>query len=163
MSLRYHRFDLPCVSRRLESDKRLVQHFAMTIAFKSKEDLIKLTVTGQLTAIDLYRGINAIFEATTPPKMRLWDVTGAVAPDAEDFAEQLRKFSIYSTERGKSENGARVAVVSLDDVQFGLARMSASLAAVNQATYPVKIFRDSDSAKAWLSEAVNESERESSD
>lgn len=129
----------------------------MPISIERQADLMTLTVTGEVTAEALYRGVDAIYENEAAlPKMVLWDMTDTDPPTAGDSAEQLRDFSIYTTDRGKSRAGARVAVVSPEDAQFGMARMSASLAEVNQAAYSMRIFRDSASAMAWLTEAEGE-------
>lgn len=40
--------------------------------------------------------------------------------------------------------------MSPEDVQYGMARMSAAFAELNQAAYKMQIFRDHAAALAWL-------------
>tara|TARA_R110002073_G_scaffold5619_9_gene34526 strand:+ start:4240 stop:4632 length:393 start_codon:yes stop_codon:yes gene_type:complete len=128
----------------------------MSISIERQTDLIRLTVTGAVTTEDLYQGVDAIYEPTPdqpkPPKMVLWDLTDSQPPPAGDAAAHLRDFSIYAAERGQFRTDSRVAVLSPNQVQFGMARMSASLAELNQAAYSMGIFRDIESAMTWLKE-----------
>ena len=121
----------------------------MAIAIERSEDFITLTLTDKITADDLYRGVDALYESDPPAKV-LWDLTDAEVLDVPDGTNQLRSFSSYAAEKGKSRKGSKVAVISREDVQFGMARMTAAFAELNEAAYDMKIFRDQPTALAWL-------------
>ena len=121
----------------------------MPLSIERSNDLIKLNLTGLVTAKDLYAGVDALYE-NGPPARVLWDLTTAEIPDAADMPDQLRDFSSYATEKGKSRKGSKVAVITPQDIQFGMARMSATFAELNRAAYSMQVFRDQPSAMAWL-------------
>lgn len=65
---------------------------------------------------------------------------------AEDMPEMVKKVAAHIRERGSSY---RLALVSDDDLNFGVSRMFEGLAA--QLPVSVSVFRELDDALAWVS------------
>jgi len=82
--------------------------------------------------------------------MVLWDMRQSAASDEPAIAAALQKLSSYAAEKGQARQNDRVAIITPDNVQFGLSRMSAAYAKNNQAAYQMQVFREEQPALDWL-------------
>ena len=121
----------------------------MPIRFEKDEELLKIILEGEIFLDDLYAGVDEIYKSEVP-EMVLWDMRLSSAGEVPDTATLLQEFSTYATERGKGRTNGRVALLSPNNFQYGLSRMSTAYAEQNHADYSMQVFREELEALAWL-------------
>jgi hypothetical protein len=108
-------------------------------------------VTGEA---DVDRIVTEIIEflVTAPTRLAIWDLSDASlrGMNASDLREIVRRAGPFTGSRA----GGRTAIITGNDLDFGLSRMFATFADLHEIPFEICVFRDSQSARAWLSELV---------
>ena len=97
--------------------------------------------SGRLGFDDFYQQPLPDYPMGTPELVDMRDVT-----EIDITAEEIR--SIATVERQGPGRISRMAILTGSDIGFGLSRMFQLLA--DQASYEIKVFRESDDAIEWL-------------
>ena len=111
------------------------------------QDLTLHDVTGPVSEEEMYDALENFYKRD-PTTLLLWDMSQTdvkhVTPDI------LQKFVRRSIELASSRQGDRVAIYALEDLQYGLARMSKVFAEMGTSPYIVNVFRSRQEALQWL-------------
>jgi hypothetical protein len=104
-------------------------------------------VIGSVSEKEMH-GVLEDFYDRQPTALVLWDMSQAEL--AHVTAEMLAKFVCRAAELGVRRRGGRTAVVAPDDLQYGLGRMSETLAEIESAPFSFRVFRSRQDAMQWL-------------
>ena len=112
-----------------------------------KQDLTVHEVTGLISEMEMYEAQKQFYKQN-PTTLLLWDMSQAdVSHVTSDI---LQKFVIKAAELGALRQTGRTAVVALEDLPFGLARMSGVFSEMESAPYSFRPFRTREEALQWL-------------
>jgi hypothetical protein len=117
------------------------------ITIDESQDLTIHDVSGLISEREMYAALEKFYQQE-PTSHLLWDMSQTVV--AHVTPDMLRGFVGRSTELGKHRQGGRTAIVATEDLQFGLARMSAAYAEFQSAPYSIRVFRSREEALRWL-------------
>lgn len=114
-------------------------------------DPSRFVVAGELDGTE-WLGAYEAFVQTEPGGPILWDLTGAMltglsAVDVRNLARRIGNV------RRRQQAGGRFALVCPQDAEFGIARMLVAYADCDERADSMQVFRDSQSALRWLSNA----------
>lgn len=113
-----------------------------------KDELLTiLSVNGVLTCDEVLHALDDFYEHDVTPYL-MWDFTEAdVSGITQNDMERI--ISAVKSNTPLRKNG-RTAFVAHHDLSFGLSRMYQMLSEVSEHPIPPIVFRDRDSAIAWL-------------
>ena len=112
-------------------------------AIEERGDVMVITLTRSLSKAEIFSIIDAIAELGSPTK-RLWLLGSHVRLTPEEMSD------IGEYGREKIEGPSKVAYVADDDLTFGLTNIQAAYR--NVGGFEDQLFRDEESALAWLAE-----------
>jgi hypothetical protein len=123
----------------------------ITSSLEAENDLTVVTVVGKVDAEQVLRQIIS-FLTGEPTQLVLWDFReGSLADLSRADLQRIVKRGAPFADRRK---GGRTAIVCSREVDYGLSRMFQSFASVQHIPFEIKVFRDIQEARKWLSYAI---------
>ena len=104
---------------------------------------------GKAVPEEILATIASVYEGE-PTLHQLWDFTEATVHHIP--AETIREFVKSVSERMHRREGGKSALVSSEDIGFGLARVYSAVAEINDLKIEVGAFRTVEEALAWIEE-----------
>jgi hypothetical protein len=114
---------------------------------RDRPDLTTVTVEGTVTA-DQVRGQIVQFLSGDPTQLVVWDIRRGSLSGMT--AENMRMIISAGAPFAHRRRNGRTAIVSTQDVDFGLSRMFQAIAELQHIPFEVEVFRDMELAMAWL-------------
>jgi len=106
-------------------------------------------VTGMLRYDELLTVVKS-FYAEDPTKHVLWDMIDAT--EIQVTSKEVETIANFRLRFEGKRTWGKTAIVAQKDIIFGLSRMFQIQSDVQQAPYPVKVFRSIDAANQWIEE-----------
>jgi hypothetical protein len=108
-----------------------------------------LTAVGRVTANEVIAALDE-FYAGSPTLLALCDLSQA---DLLLFStEQVARIVAFTIARAQARLGGRTAIVSVGDLEYGMARMYEVLAELGKHAVVIRAFRAREDASQWLRE-----------
>ena len=124
----------------------------LEIEIDTEKGIARLMPSGTVSVDGIIEMIHQMLEHPDfrPGMPSLWDYR---ACDAVNIStDDLRRIGNVASENAEQRGSARLAVVTGDDLQFGLSRMFAMMNDLQHLDYAV--FRDISEAEHWLTEPI---------
>ena len=113
------------------------------------KDLTVFKVTGLFSFDTVMPAIKAFYDGA-PTKHVLWDLIDTT--DIQLTSEEVKAIAKFKPRfEGKRASG-KTAFVAQKDILFGLSRMFEFQSDLEQAPFPIMVFRNIDEAHQWLDE-----------
>jgi hypothetical protein len=117
----------------------------ITYVIDEKLKLVRTAVSGAITAPQIVGHLNSLLRAEAMELCEIIDVRGVTPPYLSSSEVWQAAQAVLSI--GLKSTPAPRAIVVDQDVVFGINRMFATLV---EDTYPIRIFRDMETAEHWL-------------
>ena len=115
--------------------------------FDLTKDLTVAKATGRMTADDFRKWTSSYYNGTVTAFV-LWDISEA---DLSDLATtDLEDDALHTKNLANARNGGRTAIVTGNDLEYGMSRMLEAFYEVEDMPFETQIFRDLDEARRWL-------------
>ena len=111
------------------------------------KELTTFKVTGKLTAADLYECLTHYLGGKVTLRT-LWDITEAKVPAAT--VDEVCNLAQYVRNLSDARIGGKTAIISNDDLGYGMSRMLETLYELEHVPFEVQVFRRLDEAEAWI-------------
>ena len=122
---------------------------SISSSIDKSRDLTIFKVSGVLSFDQALPEVKAFYDGA-PTKHVLWDLTDTT--EIRFTSEEVEAISSFGPRyEGKRETG-KTAFVARQDILFGLSRMFEIHSRINEAPYPIKVFRELDEAYQWIDE-----------
>ena len=120
----------------------------MPVAYEFDDRVIVMRMVGKYTATDLRKAIlEALDDASVPDgAVLLFDMRTSTSV-GDRTADEVREMARFLAAHGR-RFGNRLAMVTGDDLSFGLMRLGSATANSNGVN--AEVFRDMDAARRWL-------------
>ena len=115
--------------------------------YDPNKDLTSFKVTGKLTAADLYDCVSNFFGGSVTLDT-LWDITEAEIPVGS--ADEISNLAQYVRNLSYARNGGKTAIISNNDLGYGMSRMLGTLYEMEKVRFEIQVFRSIDEATQWL-------------
>ena len=116
-------------------------------------NLTVLTVIGQVTVDEMRRAIEGFWQSPELTLNVLWDYRQADMSRLTRAAhEELVRVGLKYRHRLPERTGGRTAIIASRDLEYGMNRVSETLAEIEDYPFQVKTFRTAEEAEAWLAE-----------
>jgi len=113
----------------------------------SRQDFVKITVTGVVTADELKRELASYCRAPMS-RLVLWDFRTADVSSLS--AHEIGNFAHFVSHNYTGQTDGKVALVFSSEVDFGLGRMYDTQLEISFASVPRKSFKNIQHAHEWL-------------
>ena len=128
-----------------------------TIDIKIEDNLLVVTVTGELTANETMAVIHDHYP-TGIIKDVIWDLTnGSLLSISQDGFRAIAHAAKQAVASG-SRQGGKTAYVGLATVEYGLLRMYSSIAEVTGVPIKYYVYRTIEEARNWIYENQSEND-----
>jgi acyl CoA:acetate/3-ketoacid CoA transferase len=115
----------------------------------SRIQLTTHTLIGKITVEDLLAEIKKFYD-TEPTPNNLWNLLEADVSDIESF--DIKKLAQFPREYVPSRVGGKTALVSSNDLAYGLSRMYKMYADIAGQKVEIQVFRSLEAAQTWLAD-----------
>ena len=105
------------------------------------------TVKGHASEEEMYEALENFYNQE-PTALLLWDMSQAEVAHVSTIT--LKAFVERSTILGAKRKDGKTAIFAPHDLQFALARMSATFAELESSSFKMGVFRSRQSAVDWL-------------
>ena len=78
----------------------------------------------------------------------LWDITEADVPAAT--ADEICSLAHYVRNISDDRKGGKTAIISSDNLSFGMSRMLGTLYELEHVPFEVQVFRNLEEARGWI-------------
>ena len=120
---------------------------SIRIETRPENDLTIFTAVGCLTFDDQMSALCSFYE-NSPTRFVIWDLSGITGSRISTF--QLRKIIAYTKQHGEKRPEGVTALVTSNVLDFGLARMSSSLADIEETPWDIVPFKSFDKALRFI-------------
>lgn len=111
------------------------------------QDLTTLTVSGRVGADEMMAAMKEMY-AEGPTTRVLWDCTGADITGVD--YEGVQRISQLAVELGSSRPGGRTAIVSSQQIVFGITRVYESLLQGSVVPLEIRVYQTLEEAREFL-------------
>ncbi len=111
------------------------------------KNLTTFKITGQMMAGDLYDCLAQYFGGKVTLRT-LWDITEAQIPSAT--VDEISDLAQYVRNMADARMGGKTAIISKDDLGYGMSRMLGTLYELEQVPFEIQVFRSLEDARAWI-------------
>ena len=115
--------------------------------FHPNKDLTTFKVTGKLKPDAIYDCLAAYFEGSVTLRT-LWDITEATVPSVT--ADEICSLAKYVRNLSDARIGGKTAIISNDDLGYGMSRMLGTLYELEHIPFEIQVFRNLDEAMDWI-------------
>lgn len=112
-------------------------------------DLTTFTLSGEIKVNDPIDALGEYYK-DNPTRKAIWDFREVSGNRVS--SEELRQMIMFAKQHEGLRKDGKTALVAGTDLDFGLARMADSLAAVEDFSVKIRTFRSMEEAAAWLDE-----------
>lgn len=131
------------------------QRFAPTlssVAIDSTLGVATVRIRGQITLQVVEAAVLELIKHPdfTPGMPAVWDLRGSNLNRLS--TDDLRRIAVFNTQHSAERGIARVALVSSEDADYGVARMFEVIGAVPNLEF--RTFREPDEARSWISQGL---------
>ena len=116
-----------------------------------EKGLTVYTVLGEFAGLEVAQAVLSVYEKGAT-QHSLWDLTKA---DGRRLSREDAQWLAAAIARhGRIRKGGKVAIVASSDLVHSLGQLGRSVVRGEQAPFEFEVFRDSDTAMAWLGAPV---------
>ena len=114
---------------------------------RPRPDLTVVAVEGAVTA-DQVRDQIIGFLTDSPTRFVIWDIRNGTL--ARLTTSDIRTLVEKGAPHAHRRSGGRTAIVSPNDLDYGLSRMFETVAELQHVPFEIHVFRNMDEAESWL-------------
>lgn len=113
--------------------------------------LTVLTVSGEVTFVEMRRAIESFWETPTLTLNVLWDYRQASLKNlSREDHEGLVRVGMKFRDRHAERTGGKTAIIASTELEYGINRASETMTQIEGYPFKVKTFRTVEEAEAWL-------------
>ena len=114
------------------------------------ENLTVYTAHGEIAREDVKNAISDFYTYGPVTKNVMWDLTHAQLGDIS--SEDVKQIATVPRQSLEPRTEGKTAIVAPDDLAFGLSRMYQNASMTEALPFQIKIFREYEEARQWLTE-----------